>query len=139
MTSTTTESNPIGASATNYHESTSFKTHEDQLLQSAVQNRESSSSDDDDDDDDVDNDNDFLHRIPSGQSIMDYLSSLPNLGQVDRGRLLSRVGVEAKRKELGIYVGEDRAKDLNELEVKQMFNQLDNWKFSLVRSDSRIC
>ena len=104
----------------------STESHNDQLLQSAVQNDDPSSSDDDDDDD-------FLRRIPPGQSIMDYLSSLPNLNQVDRGRLLSRVGVETKRKEIAIHVGENRAKNLNELEIMQMFNQLDNWKFSLVR------
>ena len=127
--STISDPIPIGASATNGKEQT-VTTH--QLLQSAVQSGDPSSSDDDDEDVQDDDAVNCLRRIPPGHSIMEYLSSLPSLSQLDRGRLLSRVGVEAKRKEIAIHVGDERARDLNELEIKQMFNQLDNWKFSLV-------
>merc|ERR1712168_802078 len=90
---------------------------------------DSNSSDDDDEDDD---ENIAVLTIPPGVSIMDHLSTMPNLSQADRLRVLSRVDVEAKRKEVAVYVGEKAAGEMQELEVVQKFNQLDNWKFSRI-------
>ena len=113
-----------------------FATNNDESPSSASSSRnlvakihDSNSSDDDDDDDDGDI---ALLNIPPGISIMDHLSTMPNLSQADRLRVLSRVDVEAKRKEVAVYVGEKAAGEMQELEVVQKFNQLDNWKFSLV-------
>ena len=89
----------------------------------------SSSSDDsggdDDDDDKLD--------IPPGQSVMDYVASLPGLELRERARVLSKVGIEAKRKEIAGFVGDATAAQMSHLEVKQKFNQLDNWRFTQVR------
>merc|ERR1712168_1775101 len=103
-----------------------------QNLAPKIHDSNSSDDDDDDDDDEDDDENIAVLNIPPGVSIMDHLSMMPNLSQADRLRVLSRVDVEAKRKEVAVYVGEKAAGEMQELEVVQKFNQLDNWKFSLI-------
>merc|ERR1712087_19060 len=62
----------------------------------------------------------------------DYVASKPGLGLNERARILSKVGIEAKRKEIAEFVGESTAARMSHLEVKQKFNQLDNWRFTQV-------
>ena len=86
-----------------------------------------SDASDSSDDEDVD------LKIPANQSIMDYLASIPDLTEDQRARVLSKVSIEAKRKEIALFVGQKETADMTELEICLKFNQLDNWKFSQVR------
>ena len=96
-------------------------------LNEASDDDSSNSSGDDSASDDVEE-----LDIPPGQSIMDYVASIPGLGLRERARILSKVGIEAKRKEITEFVGETMAARMSHLEVKQKFNQLDNWRFTQV-------
>ena len=86
-----------------------------------------------DDDSGSSSDDDDKLDIPPGQSVMDYVASLPGLELRERARVLSKVGIEAKRKEIAGFVGDATAAQMSHLEVKQKFNQLDNWRFTQVR------